>query len=271
MNRLLIACLFIAVAASSPSALAREPCGYRCVGSSTAGDGFDVHRQVPGSSPRRPGTTHSNQTCKTCEWTTEPLCANQNVTSDFGCGGSAAACGNGGQRVRVYFRPSPSAPWQPTGTTCIGSTAAPVLNVGAAALAFLRHMALPSPRPSVQPVDGTVVNKAAIFSAGESGSRTATMSLGGLAVTVRAIPTSWTWTFEPGVSLSFDKPGGPYPNEDVTHIYRQPGTYDVTVAANWTGTFTVSGATTAIAGSVSRLSAPLQVTVREAPAELVSH
>jgi len=47
-----------------------------------------------------------------------------------------------------------------------------------------------------------------------------------------------------------NEPGAPYPNQKVTHTYKRPGTYYVTLIATWNGNFKHNGATRVITGTI---------------------
>ena len=63
------------------------------------------------------------------------------------------------------------------------------------------------------------------------------------------------WSFGDGSTLLTSKPGRPYPATDITHSYSVPGTYLVSVATIWSGSFTVGGITKEIPGVIRQVSA----------------
>ncbi len=62
------------------------------------------------------------------------------------------------------------------------------------------------------------------------------------------------WSFGDGSFYSTTDSGAPYPNGRITHTYKQPGTYVVTLLATWNGTFTHNGVVRAITGQVKKTS-----------------
>ncbi len=62
------------------------------------------------------------------------------------------------------------------------------------------------------------------------------------------------WSFGDGSFYSTTDSGAPYPNGRITHTYKQPGTYLVTLLATWNGTFTHNGVVRAITGQVKKTS-----------------
>lgn len=255
-----------------------KPCGYLCERApavTTTDTGIQGERHVPGFVPATLDR-EGGDACTTCEWAIVPACPSNGVNGsanvDSGCTGTRAGCRPGETRFRVYFRRSPADPWRVAGAECIGPGAAPAgtLDLGLLASNFLDRMDLPLPSPSVQPADGALVNMPAIFSAGSGDPVTATLDLGGLAVTVTARPAYWDWAFEPGVTQRFYRPGGAYPDKDVTYTYRTTGHVRVTVTATWTATYRVGdGPEQPVVGAVRRAGPPLDVLVREARSELV--
>ncbi len=273
-----LASLIVSFAPAAIAAADEPPCGAYCAAAPTVtptDSGYDGSRHVPGADAVSV-SQGSSDGCANCQWAIVIACPgnglNGQANVDANCTGSSAGCQPGQVRYRVYWRPDADSPWRVGGTECLGQRQPPaVADVGGAAQDFLDHMDLPLPQPTVQPYDGAVVNKEAIFSAGSGDPVTTTFDLGGLAVTVTATPVAWDWTFESGVTQRFAKPGGHYPNRDVTYVYRTPGDRQVTVTTTWSATFTVAGgAAQTVTGEVRRTSPPLLVHVREAPAELVS-
>ncbi|MEI7541206.1 MAG: PKD domain-containing protein [Actinomycetes bacterium] len=65
-----------------------------------------------------------------------------------------------------------------------------------------------------------------------------------------ALRPGFAWQWGDGQIFQTNEPGAPYPNQKITHTYKQPGTYAVTLIATWNGTFAHQGATRAITGTV---------------------
>ncbi|MBU3642954.1 MAG: hypothetical protein FGM48_03355 [Candidatus Nanopelagicaceae bacterium] len=76
----------------------------------------------------------------------------------------------------------------------------------------------------------------------------------GVPVRINVKPRS-LWNFGDGTTLLTSKPGRPYPATDITHSYSVPGTYLVSVATIWSGSFTVAGVTQEIPGAIRQISA----------------
>lgn len=58
------------------------------------------------------------------------------------------------------------------------------------------------------------------------------------------------WNFGDGTFLSTTDTGGPYPNGKIKHTYKNPGVYPVTLVQSWNGSWTHSGTTRAITGTI---------------------
>jgi hypothetical protein len=65
-----------------------------------------------------------------------------------------------------------------------------------------------------------------------------------------ALRPGFAWQWGDGGVFQTNEPGAPYPNQKVTHTYKQPGTYSITLIATWNGNFKHNGATRAITGTI---------------------
>jgi hypothetical protein len=131
---------------------------------------------------------------------------------------------------------------------------------------------LPKQHPSFQPAAGGLVNVPVVFAAGQAGDLDhPSFDLAGFRVTLD-VKATWTWDFDDGAPQTFTKPGGAYPDTDVTHTYVTSQDRKVRVTTTWTGTFTVDdlGPFDITGAAVTQVSAPLALPIRQAPAELVA-
>ena len=60
----------------------------------------------------------------------------------------------------------------------------------------------------------------------------------------------FAWQWGDGEVFNTTEPGAPYPNQKITHTYKRPGTYTITLIATWNGNFKHNGATRAITGTI---------------------
>ena len=65
-----------------------------------------------------------------------------------------------------------------------------------------------------------------------------------------ALRPGFAWQWGDGEIFQTNEPGAPYPNQKVTHTYKRPGTYYVTLIATWNGNFKHNGATRVITGTI---------------------
>jgi len=64
-----------------------------------------------------------------------------------------------------------------------------------------------------------------------------TVLLGTYGVDVHVKPVRYTWDFGDGTTLTTSAPGRPYPAFDVTHMYEEPSTRQITLTTTWTATY----------------------------------
>ena len=131
---------------------------------------------------------------------------------------------------------------------------------------------LPKQHPTFQPKTGGLVNVPVVFAAGQVGDLAdPTFDLAGFSVTLD-VKATWTWSFDDGKPETFTKPGGAYPNLDVTHTYVTSDDRKVTVTTTWDGTFTVDdlGPFDITGAAVTQVSPPIDVPIRAAQGQLVA-
>ena len=217
--------------------------------------------------------TAAHSGCTGCEWILSPVCKANGPTDEQMCLGATESCtGEDEVFYRVYFRPSATAPWQLVDSVCLGPGERP------ASVADVRELVrervvnlLPSADPTFQPADGGIVNLPTIFSAGEPEQvEIEPFDVLGFSVTVTAT-AAWEWTFEDGVTRTFDVPGGVYPDDSVSYEYASTGDRSVSVTTSWTAEFTVDGqGPFAVPGpAITKTAGPVTVPVREARSQLV--
>ncbi len=187
------------------------------------------------------------------------------------CGNAVNSCTAPAVQYRVYMRHA-GEPWTLIDTVCLGPGQKPasVADVGEIVRERVVNY-LPDASPSFQPAQGALVNLPTIFAAGEPASITTDpFDVLGFTIVVTA-KAHWDWTFEDGVTESFDQPGGGYPNDAVTYTYRDVGGRQVSVTTSWDATFTVDGdgPFQVPGGVITKTAGPLAVPVRQAAAELV--
>jgi hypothetical protein len=77
-----------------------------------------------------------------------------------------------------------------------------------------------------------------------------------------ALRPSFVWSFGDGSFYSTTENGAPYPNGSIHHIYKQPGTYEISLLTTWNGTYTHNAAARAVTGTAKKVSIALITVVK---------
>jgi hypothetical protein len=280
---LIVSLLLGLFAAGAPSAVADDdPSCAICQGGVTpprANNDYE-HKRVLTQGALWPHTSSdsklgqastANAGCTDCTWSLSPVCMNNGPGDDFMCMNAAEACPQPGIFYTVYLKHG-TGPWETVDTICLGPGEGPVPAADVAAK--VRDVVvtyLPDAAPSFQPAQGGLVNLPTLFAAGEPESvTTEPFQVLGFTVVVTAT-AHWDWTFDRGVEQGFDKPGGAYPNDDVSWTYASAGERDVSLTTTWDATFTIDGGGpyTVPAPAITKTVGPIPVPVREARSALV--
>ncbi len=219
-----------------------------------------------------PGIRRQAASCDGCAWALTPSCAGNDEVIDNGCAATVTLCPAPALRYDILRRLPGEVAFTFVGSTCIRPGAP--LTVDAILPAVRDHFIdrLPDAHPQFQPAAGALAQVPAIFAAGQPGTiGRDTFDLAGFTVVLTADAT-WTWDFGDGHSQTYDRPGGAYPNDDVTHTYTSSEDRTVVLTTTWAGEFLVDGlGPFEVAGApVTQVSAPLELPVRAAHSELVS-
>jgi hypothetical protein len=229
--------------------------------------------QFPGVDRNSPigHATAQNATCTDCQWTVSPACLANGPNDDALCMMAVSSCPRPAIMTRVYLRHG-TGPWQLIDTICLGPGQRPTPVADVSEIVRERVVNyLPDAAPSFQPAQGGLVNLPTIFAAGEPASiQTESFDVLGFTVVVTA-KARWEWTFDHGVTKPFGKPGGAYPNDDVTYTYSDAGGREVSVTTYWDASFTLDGdgPFQVPGGEISKTAGPITVPVRQAKSELV--
>ena len=225
------------------------------------------------------GGGSGGSSCPGCRYDLVPACA-------VGDGGSLCppelACADPADtRYLVYVMRPPAMAREPRGDVCLGPGEEPVetADITSAVAQYVDQLVPAAAGLRIQPPDGALVNLPTIFSAA-SGTEAVTQDFFplGFSVSVTARPTTWTWTFDDGVTVTTDHPGVPYRGGEVetdpayvTHTYRSAGQRVVRVVTSWSATYRLPGlGEVAVPGQVQRDSGPVTLPVREARSELIA-
>ena len=79
-----------------------------------------------------------------------------------------------------------------------------------------------------------------------------------------ALRPSFVWSFGDGGFFATTDNGAAYPNGHITHTYKQPGTYEISLLTTWNGSFTHNAVARAVTGTVKKVSIAA-ITIVQAP------
>ena len=175
--------------------------------------------------------------CPGCSWRAVLQCE---MTTAGSCRGPARLCGVDGQWLRVYLT-RPGAAEVDLGAACFGPSG-PVSRFDfESRLNDVVREAVPDLNPVSQPSTGVLPHLPVIFDARQPvGTRSVDYVIVDLPVTLSVTPR-WAWEFGDGKALTTDVPGGRWPDQSVSHVYRGAGGYEVRVRAAWSGFYVVDG------------------------------
>nr|WP_240894785.1 PKD domain-containing protein [Kineococcus siccus] len=106
----------------------------------------------------------------------------------------------------------------------------------------VRRIGLPPATATLQPDSGQVAINLAVNLMATAGQVTRTVDILGFPVTIRATPVTYRWTCGDGAVVGpTSDPGAPWPALTVTHTYRQPGNYEITLTTAYTAEYSVAG------------------------------
>jgi hypothetical protein len=91
-------------------------------------------------------------------------------------------------------------------------------------------------QPSVDPIAGIPI----YFWSDSNPVFQITTAILGIAVSVTLQP-SFLWDFGDGHGLTTGSPGGAFPDSTITHTYKEPGNFPVTLTISWAGSWSTAG------------------------------
>ncbi|WP_256970764.1 hypothetical protein [Cellulomonas iranensis] len=167
-------------------------------------------------------------------------------------------------------RTTPTTPWSPWTRLDFGGCSTDLLPT--LTEADFRRLPIPAPTLTLQPDRGWVLINIATIVTTNPDPVTLRTDLLGHAITVEATPTTWTYDFGDGHTLTTTSPGHPYPHHDVFHQYEHPGTTTITLTATWTGRYLIDGTTTwhTINGTATTTTTSGPLTIEERTSRLVA-
>jgi PKD domain len=136
-----------------------------------------------------------------------------------------------------------------------------------------RRLPLAPPALRIQPDTAQVLVNLATITMTDPTPQLLVTALLGYPLEVQATPTVYSWDYGDGTApLVTTSPGHPWPDQDVTHTYRAPGTYQITLTATWVGQYRLAGTTTwtPITGTAATQATHAPITAIEVRAHLVA-
>ncbi|MBU4213636.1 MAG: hypothetical protein KJ792_03165 [Actinobacteria bacterium] len=166
-------------------------------------------------------------------------------------------------------RTSAAADWTPwvliEGVTCVGG---PVPS-GEQVLSEFRRLPIAPSVLRVQPDRGWVLVNKETIAYTDPVPQTLTATVLGVQVTFTVTPSTFTWDYGQKV-FTTTSPGHPYPDQDVSYPYTEPGTGQVTLTTTWAATYTVDDDPTVrpVPGTATTTTTSPRFEIREASAHL---
>ena len=222
---------------------AGTPCGQDCkVGPTPGRDEYRGALLLPPSTrSSHADLVDSAAHCADCIWRLRPACLVNNPDPDLLCLNALASCPDPGILMAIWLQRPPDPVFRRVGSFCHqpGEALTPEQFVPGVRDQFVKL--LPPLGLTYQPRGRGLVNLPTLFDTHQPPDLgRPRFVLGGHPIVLTAT-ARWTFDFGDGAVGDFDRPGGSYPDVDIAHPYRQPGTFTVTVITTWTGQFTVDG------------------------------
>ncbi|NEA31893.1 PKD domain-containing protein [Streptomyces sp. SID13031] len=136
-------------------------------------------------------------------------------------------------------------------------------------LSEVKDVVFPQLWVKVQPAGRTLVNLDTIVYTNKYKVYSQTVTVLGFPVEVQAAPTSYTWNFGDGTTLTTTTPGSPYPSKEITHKYMKKGAVNLTLTVGYEARYNVAGTGFRYIGMVPITGPATALQVREAVPVLV--
>ena len=168
-------------------------------------------------------------------------------------------------------RDTPSSPWSPW--VLAVSWSCPQDQLPTLTLEDFRRLPLAPPPLTIQPDRPEVLVNIATITMAEATTQHFTTDLLGYPIEVEATPSAFVWDYGDGSEpLRTTSPGHPWPDHDVSHDYRAPGTYTITLTTEFSGRYRLVGSTTwlDVTGVATTTTTAPPITAVERESRLVS-
>ena len=135
-----------------------------------------------------------------------------------------------------------------------------------------RSLPIPAPALRLQPDRGWVLVNIETIVMTDPTPVPLRTTLGGFGIDVEAMPRSFTYDFGDGHRLVTRSPGRAHPDHDTFHEYEAPGTYAITLTAEWAGRYRVDGDPTwrEVTGTATTSTTSAPFTAEERTSRLVA-
>lgn len=140
-------------------------------------------------------------------------------------------------------------------------------------LEAFRRLPLAPPPLTIQPDRPEVLVNIATITMAEATTQHFTTDLLGYPIEVEATPSAFVWDYGDGSEpLRTTSPGHPWPDHDVSHDYRAPGAYTITLTTEFSGRYRLVGSTTwlDVTGVATTTTTAPPITAVERESRLVS-
>lgn len=192
---------------------------------------------LPGSFSGSPETKSSVANCPECVWAYTVFCM---YDADGLCKHAVESCPAGQVKYRVWFGQTKGT-LSVVGSVCWGTGTPLTRRALESYLSDYVISYVPALKINLAPPDGSItsvpvvawVEQPAVFNP-------PAFQLGGRTVWLNAT-AAWRWIWGDGAIEWKVIPGLAYPNKQITHQYRQPGQYTLSVSTHWQATYTVEG------------------------------
>lgn len=233
----------------------------------------------PGGGGGRDDAQQVSSPEKVPQYKFEPVCIPDLSNIDLNCIALNADCSVGaeGTLMTVLTAPFGQSPpqWADTGERVCRYSDRPMSSVDGSEIVlptvtveFFRRLPIAPSGLTVEPVPHTLIGAETNVYATPN-EQTFNEEIDGFDVTVRAIPTSYTWSYGDGSSLGpTTQPGGPLPADRLgektatSHRYTETGDVQVSLTTTYRGDYSINGsAWIAISGEAQITSATVELSV----------
>ena len=211
-------------------------------------------------------TKTSVANCKDCTWAYTVFCM---YDAEGLCQHSVSSCPVGEVKYRVWFGTSLSA-LSVIGSVCWGAGKPPTRSDVEKRISDLVITYVPALELNTAPPDGslTVIPVIAWVNQ-EREFNPSPFRLAGRQVSIHAF-ANWRWVWGDGNVEWTSVPGVPYPSKQITHQYRSPGSFKLSVTTYWQATYEIEGlGSFATGGEVLTQSATKELLIKQGRSVLV--